>query len=52
MLLKKSDFAQLGGKRESGDGERFRQGLSLHDEIAAKDPYFDKRLAAIRASCG
>jgi hypothetical protein len=48
MLLKKSDFAQLGGKAKAATASASAKDLSLHDEIAAKDPYFDKRIAAIR----
>ena len=48
MQLKKSDFAQLGGKAKPASVSANTKDLSLHDEIAAKDPYFDKRVAAIR----
>src|SRR5689334_4704960 len=50
MQLKKSDFAELGGKAKPASVAATTKDLSLHDEIAAKDPYFDKRMAAIRGA--
>ena len=50
MQLKKSDFADLGGKAKPTSASTGTKDLSLHDEIAAKDPYFDKRMTAIRAA--
>lgn len=49
MQLKKSDLAELGGKAKPAAASADARDLSLHDEIAGKDPYFDKRMAAIRA---
>ena len=46
MQLKKSDLAGLGGK--SAAAPAGAKDVSLHDEIAGKDPYFDQRMAAIR----
>jgi hypothetical protein len=45
MQLKQSDFAALDpkGAKSSGNDE------SLHDTLAASDPYFDQRTAAIRS---
>ncbi len=48
MQLKKSDFAELGGKAKPVSAAAPAKDVSLHDEIAAKDPYFDKRMAAMR----
>jgi hypothetical protein len=48
MQMKKSDLAGLGGKAEAAQPRA--KDVSLHDEIAAKDPYFDKRMAAIRGA--
>jgi len=48
MQLKKSDLAGLGGK--AAVVPTGAKDVSLHDEIAAKDPYFDQRMAAIRAA--
>jgi hypothetical protein len=45
MQLKQSDFASLDPKgTKPADNDQ-----SLHDTLAAKDPYFDQRAAAIRA---
>jgi len=45
MQLKQSDFASLDTKTsKSADKDE-----SLHDTLAAKDPYFDQRTAVIRA---
>lgn len=48
MQLKKSDLAGLGGKAAATAAGA--KDVSLHDEIAAKDPYFDQRMAAIRGA--
>jgi hypothetical protein len=47
MTMKKSDLAQLDPKAKPTSAAA--KDLSLHDEIAAKDPYFDQRMAAIRS---
>ena len=47
MKLKSSDFTAMAGmkaKATTADKD-----LSLHDTLAGKDPYFDQRVAAIRA---
>jgi hypothetical protein len=46
MQLKTSDFAAMGAKTSSATSTG--KGLSLHDQVAGKDPYFDKRVAAMR----
>lgn len=48
MQLKKSDLAGLGGKASATAAGA--KDVSLHDDIAAKDPYFDQRMAAIRGA--
>lgn len=45
MKLKGSDLAGLGGKLKPGTDAK---DASLHDTVAAKDPYFDRRVAAMR----
>lgn len=47
MRLKKSDFPVPADKKAKADPSA---DLSLHDAAAAKDPYFDQRVAAIRAA--
>jgi hypothetical protein len=47
MRLKKSDFPTGDAKKAKADATA---DLSLHDAAAAKDPYFDQRVAAIRAA--
>lgn len=47
MRLKKSDFPIPVDKKAKADPTA---DLSLHDAAAAKDPYFDQRVAAIRAA--
>ena len=47
MRLKKSDFPIPVDKKGKADATA---DLSLHDAAAAKDPYFDQRMAAIRAA--
>lgn len=49
MQLKGSDFAALSGKEANADASAGKADLSIHDKAAAKDPYFDQRVAAIRA---
>ena len=48
MTLKGSDFAELGGPAAMAAGDK--ADASLHDGLVAKDPYFDKRAAAVRAA--
>jgi hypothetical protein len=47
MQLKTSDLAPLGSKAEKVTGTS-RGDISLHDQVANKDPYFDRRMAAMR----
>lgn len=47
MRLKKSDLPIPADKKTKADATA---DLSLHDAAAAKDPYFDQRMAAIRAA--
>jgi hypothetical protein len=49
MELKNSDFAAMGGKTAKASANASTKDLSIHDQIAAKDPYFDQRLAAYRS---
>lgn len=49
MELKQSDLTALSGKAPKVDASGAGKGLSIHDQAAAKDPYFDQRVAAIRA---
>jgi hypothetical protein len=51
MQLKKSDLAGLDPKLAKTDASA-SEDLSLHDQAAAKDPYFDQRMAAIRDAVG
>lgn len=46
MQMKKSDLAPLGKKATKTSTAADNQ--SIHDRAAAKDPYFDQRMAAIR----
>jgi hypothetical protein len=48
MQMKKSDFASLAAKGGKADASSPADNRSLHDQIAAKDPYFDQRMAAMR----
>jgi len=48
MQMKKSDFAPLGNKVAKTGVGLPGEDLSLHDQAAAKDPYFDQRVAAMR----
>jgi hypothetical protein len=52
MQLKTSDFAHLGGKTDKAGVAAVKGDLSLHDQIAGKDPYFDRRMAAMRDVVG
>jgi len=51
MQMKQSDLAALGSKPKKTPAAAGAD-LSLHDQAAAKDPYFDKRMAAIRDAVG
>jgi hypothetical protein len=48
MQLKTSDFAAMGGKAAKTETAASGADLSLHDQVAGKDPYFDRRMAAYR----
>ena len=48
MQLKKSDLASLAPKAGKASASATMKDLSLHDQAAAKDPYFDQRMAAMR----
>lgn len=50
MQMKQSDFAALDTRKPKNDAVATKANLSLHDQAAAKDPYFDQRAAAIRAA--
>jgi hypothetical protein len=52
MQLRKSDFAALDTKAKKTPAAAGGADLSLHDQAAAKDPYFDKRMAAMREAVG
>src|SRR5436309_3501144 len=49
MQLKNSDLAGMGGPLAKPSATSASADVSLHDQIAAKDPFFDQRAAAIRA---
>jgi hypothetical protein len=51
LQLKEADLAAFDPKiaKASASTSKAGQAQSLHDKAAAKDPYFDKRVAAIRA---
>jgi hypothetical protein len=51
MQLKGSDFAAFDTKAKKTPASA-KSDLSLHDQAAAKDPYFDKRVAAMREAVG
>jgi hypothetical protein len=51
MDLKKSDLAGLDPKLAKTDASASAD-LSLHDQAAADDPYFDQRMAAMRNVVG
>ena len=48
MQLKSSDLAALSDKPAKTNAATATKDLSLHDRAAAKDPYFDQRMAAMR----
>jgi hypothetical protein len=52
MQLKQSDFAAIAPKPTKTPAAAGVADLSLHDRAAAKDPYFDKRMAAMREAVG
>lgn len=52
MQLKQSDFAAIAPKPTKTPAAAGVADLSLHDQAAAKDPYFDKRMAAMREAVG
>jgi hypothetical protein len=51
MQLKTSDFAAMSGMPAKKIGA-IPNDASLHDQVAAKDPYFDQRIAAYRGLIG
>lgn len=48
MQLKQSDFAAMGNKAPKVGASVPGKDLSLREQIGAKDPYFDQRMAAMR----
>ena len=48
MQLKTSDFMGMAGIRAKTNASAPAKDLSFHDQAAAKDPYFDQRMAAYR----
>ena len=48
MQMKKSDLASLGSKGTKINASTAADNRSIHDQAAAKDPYFDQRMAAMR----
>ncbi len=50
MQMKKSDLPAFGKPSAKTAAKADGADLSLHDQAAAKDPYFDQRVAAIRAA--
>jgi hypothetical protein len=52
MQLKKSDLAVMDSKAKKTPAATGSTDLSLHDEAAAKDPFFDPRMAALRGAIG
>ena len=48
MQMKKSDLAPLGSKAAKTSASTAADNQSIHDRAAAKDPYFDQRMAAMR----
>jgi len=48
MQLKKSDLMGIAGVPAKTDAAAPAKDLSFHDQAAAKDPYFDQRMAAYR----
>ena len=49
MQIKKSDLASIGGTGAKVSANAPADSQTLHDKAAAKDPYFDKRMLAMRA---
>ena len=49
MALKQSDLAAVSGKAPKVSASTGEKERSIHDSAVAKDPYFDQRVAAIRA---
>jgi hypothetical protein len=53
MQMKKSDLAALDSKaKKTTAAAASSPDLSLHDQAVAKDPYFDKRMTAMRDAAG
>jgi hypothetical protein len=52
MALKQADLAALGGKAPKVSASASEKEASIHDSAVAKDPNFDKRMAAIRTIVG
>ena len=50
MQMKKSDLPDFGKAAGKAPVKTDGADLSVHDQAAAKDPYFDQRVAAIRAA--
>jgi hypothetical protein len=50
MALRQSDFAALSSKVPKVSANATDK--TVHDQAVAKDPYFDQRMAAIRAAVG
>lgn len=48
MQMKKSDLAPLANKGTKTSASTPADNETVHDKAAAKDPYFDQRMAAIR----
>lgn len=49
MQMRGSDFDALSGKAPKADAASAKPDVSIHDMVVAKDPYFDQRMAAMRA---
>ena len=52
MQMKPSDFAGVGPMPAKKEDSTAPANVSIHDAAAAKDPFFDKRVAAIRVALG
>jgi hypothetical protein len=48
MRMKKSDLALIGNKAPTTRASKVSDNQSIHDQAAAKDPYFDQRMVAMR----
>jgi hypothetical protein len=48
MQMKKSDLAPIGSKAVKTGASAAADNQTIHDKAAAKDPYFDQRMAAMR----